>query len=458
MTLVVGATGSLGGRVVKTLLANGKRVRALVRETADISPLPAQVEIVSGDMLDPSSVKRAMAGASIVVTTAAGYTRRSKGESQASVDDLGNRNLIDAAREANIGLFVFTSVLTCEKARDVPQFWQKKLIEDYLEMLREYPTMNAYWQSKVPDFENVTVPAYITGGLSHVHMMGAINGYRGISSAHKWLRVHRDFEWPDSYSWWNVEDLTRFFDRYLKGIRNGWEMTPEVRLDIMDAYEYDAQTSRPEDDFPIARTEYTKFYLDAAAGQLRDAPGATSASASYDPDSGEANFDITFTEDTEIAGFIKAHLWVEADGHDEMDLFLTVLKLGTDGQWLPTSVLGLLHPGAWGRLRVSHRDLDEKLSTDFQPVQSHQSERKLAPGEIVPVDISFYPHARIWHAGETLRLRVTGRYIREFWFEPFSWDTDNQGRHVIHAGGEHNSYLQLPVIPPKHRSGSYVYR
>jgi len=133
MTLVVGATGSLGGRVVKTLLANGKRVRALVRETADISPLPAQVEIVSGDMLDPSSVKRAMAGASIVVTTAAGYTRRSKGESQASVDDLGNRNLIDAAREANIGLFVFTSVLTCEKARDVPQFWQKKLIEDYLE-------------------------------------------------------------------------------------------------------------------------------------------------------------------------------------------------------------------------------------------------------------------------------------------------------------------------------------
>ena len=332
------------------------------------------------------------------------------------------------------------------------------LIEDYLEMLREYPTMNAYWRSKVPAFENVTVPAYITGGFSHVHMMGAINGYRGISSAHKWLRLHRDFEWPDSYSWWNVEDLTRFFDRYLKGVRNGWEMTPRVRLDIMDAYEFDAQTNRPEDDFPIARTEYTKFYLDSSAGQLRDAPGATSASASYDPASGESTFDITFTEDTEIAGFIKAHLWVEADGHDEIDLFLTVLKLGTDGQWLPTSVLGLDHPGAWGRLRVSHRDLDEKLSTDYQPVQSHQLKRKLAPGEIVPVDIAFYPHARIWHAGEVLRLRITGRYIREGWFEPFSWDTDNQGRHVIHTGGEYDSYVQLPVIPPKYRSGDYVYR
>lgn len=141
-----------------------------------------------------------------------------------------------------------------------------------------------------------------------------------------------------------------------------------------------------------------------------------------------------------------------------MDLFLTVLKLGQDGEWLPTSVLGEPHPGAWGRLRVSHRALDEGLSTDYQPVQSHRVEERLSPGEIVPVDIAFYPHARIWRAGETLRLRVTGRYLREGWFEPFSWDTDNAGRHVIHAGGEHDSYLQVPVIPPKHRSGEYVYR
>lgn len=332
------------------------------------------------------------------------------------------------------------------------------LIEDYMEMAYQYPLMNAYWESKIPDFSKVRVPAYVTGGWSHLHLMGAINGFRRIRSPKKWLRVHRDFEWPDAYAWWNLEDLTRFFDRYLKGVRNGWEMTPRVRLDIMDSYDFDSQENRPEQSFPLARTEYTKLYLDADAGNLSSDSPATSSSVSYDPETGEANFDIRFEEDTELVGFMKAHLWVEADGHDEMDLFLTVLKLGQDGEWLPTSVLGEPHPGAWGRLRVSHRALDEDLSTDYQPVQSHRVEEKLSPGQVVPVDIAFYPHGRIWRRGETLRLRVTGHYIREGWFEPFSWDLDNAGRHVIHTGGEHDSYLQVPVIPPKHRSGDQVYR
>ncbi|MDB5556357.1 MAG: putative hydrolase, CocE/NonD family [Rhizobium sp.] len=331
------------------------------------------------------------------------------------------------------------------------------LMEDYNAMLRKYPLMNAYWQSKVPEFANITVPAYVTGGWSHVHMMGSINGYRWISSEKKWLRVHRDFEWPDTYSWWNMEDLERFFDRYLKGIRNGWEMTPRVRLDIMDAYDFDSQVHRPETDFPLDRTVYTRLYL-GGENSLASEPSSVETSLSYDPETEEANFDIKFTEDTELAGFIKAHLWVEADGHDEMDLFLTVQKLDQGGEWLPTSVFGLAHPGAWARARVSHRALDEDLSTDFQPVQSHRVEQRLSPGEIVAVDVAFYPHARIWHAGETLRLRVAGRYIRKDWFEPFSYETDNKGRHVLHAGGQYDSYLQIPVIPPKHRSGAYVYR
>ncbi len=332
------------------------------------------------------------------------------------------------------------------------------LAEDYVAMLEEYPTWNAYWQSKVPEFEKITVPAYITGGFSHVHMRGVSTAWSRIGSVHKWLRLHRDFEWPDTYSWWNIEDLTRFFDRYLKGIRNGWEMTPRVRIDVMDAYEYDFQTTRPETDFPIPRTAYRRYFLDASAAAMGAVAPEASASVSYSAEEGEAVFNLTFDEDTEITGFMKARLWVEADGNDEMDLFLTVLKLDAEGRFLPTSVLGFEHPGAWGRLRVSHRDLDERLSTDAIPVQAHREERKLRAGEIVPVEISFYPFSRIWHRGETLQLRVAGRYIRGEWFEPFVWDIDNAGRHVVHAGGAYDSYLQLPVIPPKHRSGDYIYR
>jgi uncharacterized protein YbjT (DUF2867 family) len=58
---------------------------------------------------------------------------RRKGDSLATVDDLGNRNLVDAAARAGVGRFVFTSILTCDHAPDVPHFWQKKLTEGYLQ-------------------------------------------------------------------------------------------------------------------------------------------------------------------------------------------------------------------------------------------------------------------------------------------------------------------------------------
>ena len=77
----------LGGQVVTALLSRGKRVRALVRPRSDAAPLErAGVEIARGDMMDPPSLLRAMDGADAVITTAAGYTRHSKGDT-AEIDN-----------------------------------------------------------------------------------------------------------------------------------------------------------------------------------------------------------------------------------------------------------------------------------------------------------------------------------------------------------------------------------
>ncbi len=331
-------------------------------------------------------------------------------------------------------------------------------IIDNVAMIEEYPLMNAYWESMIPDFKKVTVPVYMTAGWNHIHLRGVMNAYMNISSPQKWLRAHREFEWPDGYMWWNLEDLKRFFDRYLKGIRNGWEATPPVRIDVMDAYDRDYQVNRPEQGFPLARTQYRKVYLDASNATLSREPVATVSKASYDAAEGRTTFDIKFEEETEITGYMKVRLWVEADGNDEMDLFVTVLKLDEKGEWLPNLVMGQPHPGAWGKLRVSQRELDPELSTNFQPVQSHRKQGKLKAGEIVPVDIAFYPHSKIWHKGQQLRLQIAGRYFREGWFEPFSWDLQNKGQHVIHTGGKYESYLQIPVIPPRYAAGDYVSR
>jgi uncharacterized protein YbjT (DUF2867 family) len=133
--VVVGGTGMLGGQVVTELLARGKRVRALVRPTSDASRLErAGVDIARGDMMDPASLLRAMDGADAVVTTAAGYTRHSKGDTP-EIDTTGNRNLADAASRAGVRRFVLTSILSCDQTPQVPHFWHKRLAEDRLDEL-----------------------------------------------------------------------------------------------------------------------------------------------------------------------------------------------------------------------------------------------------------------------------------------------------------------------------------
>jgi len=330
--------------------------------------------------------------------------------------------------------------------------------DDVCAMARKSPLMNEYWQDKIPAFEKIRIPVSTTVCWNHFHLRGSLEAFRRIKSQKKWLRAHREFEWPDAYGAAGLEDLKRFFDRYLKGIRNGWELTPRVRLEVMDAYEFDFATNRAEDRFPLKRTQYKKLHIDAGNGSMQAEPVVRESKVSYDGATGVVNFDMTFDEDTEITGYMKLRLWVEADGHDDMDLFVNIQKLDENGQWLPVHVLGEPHPGAWGKMRVSHRALDEELSTDFQPVQSHLKEEKLSPGEIVPVDIEIWPHSRIWHKGQQIRVQLAGHYIREGWFEPLSWETDNRGQHVVHSGGGYDSFLQIPVIPPRYVAGDYVYR
>lgn len=333
------------------------------------------------------------------------------------------------------------------------------LVDDQVAMARKYPLMNKYWEDKIPDFSKIKIPTYSCASWSHFHLHGSFNSFRKIRSTKKWLRVHREQEWPDLYNPNNLEDLKRFFDRYLKSIHNCWEMTPKYRVEVMDAFDCDYQTNRAEKEFPLARTEYQKLYIDASNKTLSKEAVLKESKVFYESNTEELNFDYTFNEDTEITGYMYLRLWVEAEGHDDMDMFINIQKADEEGNWLPTYILGEPHPGSWGKMRVSHRELDKKLSTKFEPVQSHLKEEKLSKGEIVPVDIAIVPSSKIWHKGQKLRVQVAGRYIREGWFEPLTWETDNKGNHIIHAGGQYESFLQIPVIPPKYQTKSgYVYR
>jgi predicted acyl esterase len=121
-------------------------------------------------------------------------------------------------------------------------------------------------------------------------------------------------------------------------------------------------------------------------------------------------------------------------------------------------VLGRPHPGCPGKLRVSLREIDEEKTTEFQPIYPFRNPQKLKPGEIVPLEIEIYPSSRVWHKGEQLRLEVMGHYERIDWFEPFAFNNNNKGNHVLYSGGKHDSYLLVPFIPPRYVAADKAYQ
>ena len=336
----------------------------------------------------------------------------------------------------------------------------KGYIDNTVAMSKKEPFVTSpYWQDKIPKYEKINIPTYVTCNWNHFHLRGSWEGFNKISTKKKWMRCHQIFEWTDTYNPKMLEDLKLYFDRYLKGIHNGWELTPTIRMEVMDAFEYPYQTNRPENEFPLARTQYKKLYLNAKTMKLGDAPVKNAAEVSYDGKDGVVNFDYTFRKDTELTGYMKLRMYVEARGHDEMDLFVNVKKLSTKGEELPILLFGTeKHPGSWGKLRVSARHLDEKASTEWQPVHTHDRVEKLKKGQIVPIDIEIWPISRIWHKGQKLRVQIAGKYIRDPWFEPLIWFPDNKGDHVIHTGGKYESYLLVPVIPPRYEDGEFICR
>jgi dihydroflavonol-4-reductase len=111
-TLVTGASGFLGWHVARLLVERGHRVRALCRPASQLREL--DVERVSGDLRDVSSLEGAVQGCGLVFHIAADYRLWSKHPDdlyRSNVD--GTRNLLDAATRAQVERVVYTSTVGC---------------------------------------------------------------------------------------------------------------------------------------------------------------------------------------------------------------------------------------------------------------------------------------------------------------------------------------------------------
>lgn len=332
-------------------------------------------------------------------------------------------------------------------------------IEDWRTEMREHPFFDAFWRSKASDFSRIRTPAFVVASWSDqgLHTRGTLEGFKHIASENKWLEVHGRKKWAHYYEPESVARLQAFFDHFLRGMPTQIAAWPKVRLEIRErSY---VGKMRAENEWPLARTRYTKLHLDAGSGTLRHEPPATGARVRYEAVAGlleadHAQFAMTFDQPTELTGHMKLRLHVSAEGADDMDIFIGLQKVDREGALVKFPYYAQFEdgPAALGWLRVSHRELDAARSTDFQPVLAHRETRKLTPGEAVAVDIEIWPSATRFEAGEGLRLIIQGsdiykcpKSVAPVYFR--HEDSVNRGLHIIHTGPGLDSYLLVPLIP-----------
>ncbi len=134
---VAGATGETGRRIVGELVGKGIPVRALVRNiTTARAILPAEVELIEGNVLDPVSIATAM-GDSTVVLCATGAKPSLDPTGPYQVDYEGTKNLVNVAKSKGIDRFVFVSSLCVSRFfHPLNLFWLilwwKQQAEQYL--------------------------------------------------------------------------------------------------------------------------------------------------------------------------------------------------------------------------------------------------------------------------------------------------------------------------------------
>jgi len=328
-----------------------------------------------------------------------------------------------------------------------------------------------YYAARTADFSKITAPllsAANWGGMG-LHTRGNFEGYLAAGSKQKWLEVHGDTHFTHFYSKYGETLQKRFFGHFLKGEDTGWNKQPRVALNIRHPHE--KFVLREENEWPLARTQWTKYFLHPEPLLLT--PDALSATTTlvYETSGDGLTFRTRpMTTSMEITGPVAAKLWLSSPTTDA-DVLLALRLFDPSGKEItfigsndPRVPVGL------GWLRASHRKLDTAKSLLYRPWHTHDEEWPLQPGKAVELDIEIWPTSIVVPAGYQLALSISGRDYEVDGKDialpnapypmkgvgPFLHvDPDDRPtgmfvtRNTLHFSKEQQPYLLLPIIPER---------
>ncbi len=337
------------------------------------------------------------------------------------------------------------------------------------------------YQGRQAAWDAIDMPMLSAGNWSGMglHLRGNTEAWLRAASPHKKLRLHAGTHFHPFHSAEGRQDQLRFFDHWLKGKDTGFMREPPVKLQIRTGGGR-ADFWRHENEWPLARTVWTPFYLQpvrrpssqastplpgrigtvaparasrmtwSATGFDRKAgtPSWSAAAATRPAVPSGVSFETEPLEaDTEITGPINLVLWVSSTTED-LDIYATLRNIDAAGNdvW-EIGQQGQPVPVAKGWLRASHRKLDPVLSKPWRPWHVHDERQALKPGEVVQLQVEIWPTCMVFARGHRIRLDIQPRDgVGSAPYTHYSADY-NTGDNTIHLGGATASYLLLPVIP-----------
>jgi predicted acyl esterase len=346
---------------------------------------------------------------------------------------------------------------------------------DFGAEIRAHPLDDAYHKARSPVWSKVTTPLFTAAnwGGQGLHPRGNFEGFVRAASKHKWLEAHGIEHWTHFYTDYGRQQQKRFFDYFLHGKDTGWSKQPKVLLNIRHPGEKNAQ--RAEDEWPLTRTRWTKFYLDPATMALTTRRASKSAKLSL----AAMGDGLTFltpplAADTEITGPSALKLFASSSTKDA-DFFIVLRVFSGDMKEIVfQGAIDPHTPIGQGWLRASRRKLDKKLSLPYRPYHSHDQVQLLRKGQPVELDIEIWPTSIAVPAGYRIGVSIRGKdyeygggsggKLSNFKNElkgcgPFLHNDPIDrppavfgGITSLHFGRGKAPYLLLPVIPPKKQS------
>jgi len=279
-----------------------------------------------------------------------------------------------------------------------------------------------------------------------MHFRGQLAGYRAIKSPKKLLVV------PPTGFWSHLRYLTnkplncqilRWFDHWLKGINTGIMDEPEVAI-----FDSGTRTWRYENEFPLKRTQWTKFYMSGTSIRATP-PVADEQPDTYRlPDSyaqliaGKPVLAFQtppLDKPLHLGGSTSLTVFASSSQIDTL-WFINVLDVTPEGRAIPLSR---------GMLRASFRAMDETRSMPGQPWHPFTHMEPLEPGQVYEFQIELRPIFHTFKPGHRVQLTIASEDIqfnnplRHIDVQLLPWPVEN----AVHHSARYPSHLVLPVIP-----------